>query len=103
MKGLDCPSFGPQNKNFKWFNKCNNQGWKQPHSALQFRSDCPPQKVNGLVAAFLILVEHSLDLDRTLDTFEGIPTNSSREDCGVASNIATSDVSIFQVLVFKKS
>lgn len=74
----------------------------RPHSTLQFRSDCYPQKVNGLVAAFLILVEHSLDLDRTLDTFEGIPTNSSK-DCCVASNIVTSDVSIFQVLVFKKS
>ena len=69
---------------------------------MQFRSDCYPQKVNGLVAAFLILVEHSLDLDRTLDTFEGIPTNSSK-DCCVASNIVTSDVSIFQVLIFKKS
>lgn len=26
MKGLNCPSFGPQNKNFKGFNQCNNQG-----------------------------------------------------------------------------
>ena len=25
-ESLNCPSFGPQNKNFKGFNKCNNQG-----------------------------------------------------------------------------
>lgn len=91
LKGLHCPSFELQNRNFKGFKKCEIRVKSIATLPLHPRMSemAAPTETGRLLVAFLRLAEHSLHHNRTVYTREGIQTRSSSRTCSIAPDIST--------------